>query len=74
MLKKVNPQLFRIKKYNFINSPQTNFFDSLDQFYTIKRNIFFLLNILKNLNFLFFILNYNVIFLKLLNYFFLVII
>ena len=27
MTKKVNPQLFRIKNYNFINSQNTNFFD-----------------------------------------------
>ena len=41
MTKKVNPQLFRIKNYNFTNSKFTNFFDSIEQFYLIKRNLYF---------------------------------
>ena len=41
MTKKVNPQLFRIKNYNSSNSLFVNFFDSLDQYYLIKRNLYF---------------------------------
>ena len=41
MTKKVNPQLFRIKNYNLSNSKYINFFDSLDQYYLIKRNLYF---------------------------------
>ena len=54
MLKKVNPELFRVKKYNFNNSPQTNFFDCLYQFYTIKRNLFFFIKNFKKLKFFIF--------------------
>jgi hypothetical protein len=54
MTKKVNPQLFRIKNYNFINSPYTNFFDSVNQFYLIKRNIFFFIKYFKKFKFFIF--------------------
>jgi hypothetical protein len=54
MTKKVNPQLFRIKNYNFINSPYTNFFDSVNQFYLIKRNIFFFIKFFKKFKFFIF--------------------
>jgi len=47
MTKKVNPELFRIKKYNFINAPNINFFDSTNQFYYIKRNIYFFIKYFK---------------------------
>ena len=47
MTKKVNPELFRIKKYNFINTPNINFFDSTNQFYYIKRNIYFFIKYFK---------------------------
>jgi hypothetical protein len=54
MTKKVNPQLFRIKNYNFINSPYTNFFDSVNQYYLIKRNIFFFVKYFKKFKFFIF--------------------
>ena len=54
MTKKVNPQLFRIKNYNFITSPYTNFFDSINQFYIIKRNIFFFIKYFKKFKFFIF--------------------
>ena len=54
MTQKVNPQLFRIKNYNFTNSPYTNFFDNLNQFYFIKRNIYFFVKFFKKFKFFIF--------------------
>ena len=54
MTKKVNPQLFRLKNYNFFNSPFTNFFDNINQYYIIKRNIFFFIKFFKKCKFFIF--------------------
>jgi hypothetical protein len=51
MTKTVNPQLFRIKKYTFITSSYTNFFNLLNQLYIIKRNIYFFIKFFKKSRF-----------------------
>ena len=54
MTKKVNPQLFRLKKYNYINSNFSNFFDNINQYYLIKRNIYFFIKYFKKFKFFIF--------------------
>ena len=54
MTKKVNPNLFRIKKYSYININYTNFLNNLNQFYLIKRNIFFFIKFFKKFKFFIF--------------------
>lgn len=54
MTQKVNPKLFRIKKYNFITSFYTNFFDNINQYYLIKRNLYFFIKYFKKSKFFIF--------------------
>lgn len=53
MTQKVNPELFRLKDYNLFTTPNIDIFDSLNQFYLFRRNIYFFIKVYSKFNFFF---------------------